>query len=122
MDGDTPYPWCALEVDTNGAIVDNRWGRCDMSTCDPVSGQLSIGRFISLSINTCHPVSQVSCPLSFGFSLCPSIFVGLTLCPSILLIFFFFCLSILVCLSFVLCPLVCHYFHQYLSVFHSFHR
>ncbi|XP_023327446.1 uncharacterized protein LOC111700680 [Eurytemora carolleeae] len=36
-DGDTPFPWCALEVNDAGELVDNRWGQCDMSTCDPVS-------------------------------------------------------------------------------------
>ena len=27
------FPWCALEVDHEGVLVGNRWGSCDMSTC-----------------------------------------------------------------------------------------
>lgn len=36
-DGNTEFPWCAIEVDEAGHLVDNRWGTCDMATCDPVS-------------------------------------------------------------------------------------
>ena len=27
------FPWCAVEVDGAGRLVDGRWGKCDMSTC-----------------------------------------------------------------------------------------
>ncbi len=32
MDG-SEFPWCAVEVDAAGRLVDKRWGKCDMSTC-----------------------------------------------------------------------------------------
>jgi hypothetical protein len=32
MDG-SEFPWCAVEVDDAGRLVDKRWGKCDLSTC-----------------------------------------------------------------------------------------
>lgn len=29
------FSWCALEVDDQGIVVGNKWGSCDMSTCNP---------------------------------------------------------------------------------------
>jgi len=36
-DGNTDFPWCALEVDDQGVLLNNRWGKCDMATCDTTS-------------------------------------------------------------------------------------
>jgi len=33
MEGSEFY-WCALELDTQGVMLDKKWGKCDMSTCD----------------------------------------------------------------------------------------
>jgi hypothetical protein len=39
MEG-SEFPWCAVEVDASGRLVDGRWGKCDMATCPPIaSGQ-----------------------------------------------------------------------------------
>lgn len=40
-DGESPFPWCALAVGEDGSLVERRWGKCDMSTCDPVSATSS---------------------------------------------------------------------------------
>jgi hypothetical protein len=32
-DGDSPFDWCALEVDENRNLYKNRWAKCDMATC-----------------------------------------------------------------------------------------
>jgi hypothetical protein len=44
MDG-SEFPWCAVEVDSSGRLVDGRWGKCDMATCpDIASGQEQAAR------------------------------------------------------------------------------
>ena len=48
------FPWCAVEVDATGHLVDGRWGKCDMATCpEPAGGPdaaaASHGRSLTLT-------------------------------------------------------------------------
>jgi len=54
------FPWCALEVDSSGVLVGNRWGECDLASCrrDPVERVVEVagGNFVLSQASSLDPV------------------------------------------------------------------
>jgi hypothetical protein len=48
MEG-SEFPWCAVEVDSAGRLVDGRWGKCDISTCPTAPAHTHTPRSVSLT-------------------------------------------------------------------------
>jgi len=57
---DSPVPWCATQVSTDGSVVTNMWGDCDMS-------QTSSCQAESLSISSCTATSGQQCVFPFRY-------------------------------------------------------
>jgi len=57
---DSPVPWCATQVSSDGSVVTNMWGDCDMSSTSSCSAE-------SLSISSCTATSGQQCVFPFRY-------------------------------------------------------
>jgi len=55
------FPWCALQVDpVTSELVGNRWGQCDMGTCDTPSLETPMGAKVVFSKNDVTGIVHLS--------------------------------------------------------------
>merc|ERR1712079_570902 len=57
---DSPVPWCATQVSSDGSVVTNQWGDCDLTASSSCTQE-------TLTPATCTATSGASCVFPFRY-------------------------------------------------------
>ena len=58
---DSPVPWCATATNTDGSVVTNSWGDCQISSTTSCTAE-------SLSITPCTTTTGATCQFPFRYN------------------------------------------------------
>ena len=57
---DSPVPWCATEVSSDGSVITNSWGDCNLSQSTTCSAE-------TISTASCTAISGATCKFPFRY-------------------------------------------------------